>query len=385
MDSTTLAAGLLLGASLVLHAGTTLLTWHRCRLRNAQAGNASRLTPVTIIRPVHGLGVIERTTLASTFALDYQRYEIIFCAERETDPAVPFLRRLIANHPRVPATLLIGTSIQSHNPQLDNVEKGWNAAIHEWIILADANVCMPGDYIQRLLAAWTRGTGLVSAPPIGSAPATFWAEVECAFLNTYQARWQYATDFVGYGFAQGKNLLWRRADLEAAGGIRALATEVAEDAAATKLVRSVGKSVRLADRPFDQPLGARSARQVWERQLRWAQLRRWSFPAHFAPEFLTSSLIPLSAGVKIAVSNDLDAAGFAAAILAFWYATEALLARACGWHVGWRSPAAWLLRDIMIPIVWLVAHIRRGYAWQGKTISGPPRSLDQRATVSSAQ
>ena len=68
-------------------------------------------------------------------------------------------------------------------------------------------------------------------------PRGFWAELECAFLNTYQARWQYAADSLGHGFAQGKTMLVRRRDLAQAGGIQALAEEIAEDAAATKLVR----------------------------------------------------------------------------------------------------------------------------------------------------
>jgi ceramide glucosyltransferase len=38
--------------------------------------------------------------------------------------------------------------------------------------------------------------------------------------------------------------------------------------------------VRLVDRPFPQPLGYRSAADVWRRQLRWARLRRASFFAY---------------------------------------------------------------------------------------------------------
>ena len=78
----------------------------------------------------------------------------------------------------------------------------------------------------------------------------------------------------GFGFAQGKTMLWRRADLERAGGIEALAKEVAEDAASTKIVRAAGRKVRLVAQPFPQPLGHRSASEVWNRQLRWARLRR---------------------------------------------------------------------------------------------------------------
>lgn len=100
-------------------------------------------------------------------------------------------------------------------------------------------------------------------------PRGFWAELECAFLNTYQGRWQYAADTIGLGFAQGKTMLWRRERLERAGGIHALGAEIAEDAAATKVVRNAVRRVRLVDRPFGQPLGARTPAQVWTRQLRW--------------------------------------------------------------------------------------------------------------------
>src|SRR3954469_724133 len=34
-------------------------------------------------------------------------------------------------------------------------------------------------------------------PPIGCAPERTWAELECAFLNSYQARWQRFADTIG--------------------------------------------------------------------------------------------------------------------------------------------------------------------------------------------
>ena len=52
----------------------------------------------------------------------------------------------------------------------------------------------------------------------------------------------------GYGFAQGKTMLWRRETLEAGGGIEALGAEIAEDAAATKLIRAQGLNAHLVDR-----------------------------------------------------------------------------------------------------------------------------------------
>ncbi len=131
-----------------------------------------------------------------------------------------------------------------------------------------------------MFGTWAPDTGLVSSPAIGSRPDGFWAELECAFLNTYQARWQCFADDVGMGFAQGKTMLYRRDLIEAAGGIRAFGTELAEDAASTKIVRRQGLRVRVVNRPFEQPLGRRTVTEVWRRQIRWARLRRDTFVLH---------------------------------------------------------------------------------------------------------
>ena len=95
-------------------------------------------------------------------------------------------------------------------------------------------------------------------------------------------------------------MLWRREILEAGGSIEALGAEIAEDAAATKLIRAQGFNAHLVDRPFQQPLGQRRLRDVWSRQLRWARLRRATFPFFFAPEILTTSLLTLVAAAVAA-------------------------------------------------------------------------------------
>ncbi len=38
-------------------------------------------------------------------------------------------------------------------------------------------------------------------------PIGFWADLECAFLNGYQGRWQWTADSVGFDFTQGKSML----------------------------------------------------------------------------------------------------------------------------------------------------------------------------------
>jgi ceramide glucosyltransferase len=367
----TLTLGAAVAASFIivmlgLHLASIALVTRRCRKDGAHLAPWAGLPPVTVVRPVCGLDNFVTETLGTSFTLDYPEYEVIFCVAREDDPVAPLVRRLIAAHPQVPARLLIGENRASSNPKLNNVVKGWDAARHPWIILADSNVLMPRDYIQRLMARWQPDeTGLVCSPPLGSRPANFWAELECAFLNTFQARWQYAGETAGFGFAQGKTMLFRRDVVEQGGGIRALGAELAEDAATTKLVRNAGLSVHLVDNPFEQPLGHRTAAEIWLRQLRWARLRRITFPLYFMPELFVGAFFPSLAAAYLALQMGWSVPGLIAALLIVWYGAEAVLARAGRWHLSPWMPLAWILRDIMLPALWVDAWMGDDFTWRG--------------------
>ena len=323
--------------------------------------------PVTVIRPVCGVDNYCEETLRSTFLLDYVRYEILFCVAVENDPVVTIVQRLIDEHPGVRARLLIGDERISQNPKLNNIWKGCDAAAGAWIIIADSNVLMPRDYVQQLLAAWEPDTGLVCSPPIGCRPGGFWAELECAFLNTYQARWQYFANSMGNGFAQGKTMLWRRDDLNSV-GLSALARDAAEDAAATKLVRSVGKRVRLVDGPFKQPLGQRTAAEVWRRQVRWARLRRDAFVECYAMEIFSTSWLAIAAAAVAALAFGMSPLSGIIPLLSIWYGSEAALAISARWPLSVRSPIAWLLRDLLLPVLWAAGWFGSKVQWRGTPI-----------------
>lgn len=323
---------------------------------------------VAVLRPVCGVDAFDEATLRSTFTLDYPNLDLIFCCDRANDPAVALVQRLIDAHPHVNARLLIGRDPLTCNPKLNNLLKSWEHVEADWIVMADSNVDMPRDYVQRLLAGWGADTGVLCSPPIGDRAEGFWGEVECAFLNTYQARWQYTADSLGYGFAQGKTMLFRRRDLAQAGGLIALGAEVAEDAAATKLIRAQGHVAQLVDAPFRQPLGTRTARQVWDRQARWARLRRMTFPHLFLPELFTTGLIPIAAGAIVADDLDLPAWLLAGVIAVLWYGAEAVLARSAGWQYTWRAPLAALVRDILIPCLWVQAWLSNSFSWRGNEV-----------------
>ena len=340
------------------------------RARPRPAPLPSRAAPgVSIVRPLCGLDNFCGETLESSFRLAYPAYEIIFCVARANDPVVALVQRLMAKYPEVAAHLIVGDEKMSANPKLNNCVRGWDAARYNWIVLADANVLMPKDYIQRLLAGWRRRTGLVCSMPLGSRPQNLWAELECAFLNSFEARWQYCAEAAGFGFAQGKSMLWWREIMDKGGGVRALASEIIEDAAATKLVRAQGLSVNLVDSPFEQPLGRRTATDVWLRQARWARTRRKTFPLFYAPEIFAGAVLPSLAAAYAALAFDVNVAVTVLCVGLAWYIPEILLSRSLKWHVSWRLPFLFLLRDLMLPVIYIDAWCTDHFVWRGNEMT----------------
>ncbi|PBC01539.1 ceramide glucosyltransferase [Mesorhizobium sp. WSM3860] len=365
----TFAAAFASSALLFSNLASILFASSRLKARRVLPAPSGEPPPVSIVVPSRGVEPFTQETLNRAFSLDWPSYELIFCVANGEDPVVKLIDAATARFPKVPARLLVGDDRISANPKLNNCIKGWQAARHDWVILADSNVLMPKDYVQHLMAAWRADTGLVCSTPIGSRPDGFWAEVECAFLNTLQARWQYAGEALGLGFAQGKSMLWNKPMLDANGGIQALAAEIAEDAAATKLVNSLGLRVNLVASPFEQPLGQRTLAEIWSRQARWARLRRVTFPLFFAPEILTGVVVPLLLALIAAASAGVSLPTTALCVLAIAYVLEWLLAWSKGWYLSPRSVTAMIVRDAMLPAIWARGWLGGAVEWRGNAMT----------------
>lgn len=347
-------------AMVVLHIATCAIVLFR--LGSHQPASTHRPS-VTLLRPVCGLDPHDERTLGSSFAIDWPEYDVIFCAARADDAAVAVVRRLIADNPHFPAQLLIGEDRITGNPKLNNLAKGWSAAKGERIVLADANLLLPSDYFERLVAAEAPDTGLVSSPPIGTEAYGLWGAVEAAFLNGNQARLQLCADSLGHGFAQGKTMMWQRDVLDRAGGLSALGRTLAEDVAATKVIRESGLRVRLTHAPFAQPIGRRGLQAVWARQLRWSKVRRDGFPALFLMEPLNGAFLPVTFS-SLAAGPD---AGLMVAVA--FYGAEVALCWFARWPLGRMSLPAMVLRDLMLPVLWIVTFTKRGFEWRGTALA----------------
>ena len=356
---------------LAVHLATIGLYLRRLRPAGHQTGILG-LPRVSLLRPVCGRDAFDDETLRSSFLQAYPDYEIIFCAPNETDPSVSVIRNLIASYPKVPARLLFGQVSLTGNPKLNNLWKGWHAATADWVCMTDSNLLLTPNYLRTVVGSWGPGTGLVSSPPVGDRPEGLAGSLECAFLNSNQARLQFASDSLGHGFAQGKTLFWNRAMLNKAGGIAVLGRYLAEDVNATKLVRAMGLRVSLTPLPFSQPIGRRSYQQVWDRQLRWSRVRRDGFPLVFGTEFANGSVVALASLIAACQCLGLSTT-ISLPYLTVWYAAEVFLIRRAGWPRAWRDIVALPLRDALFPVLWCATFLRRGIEWRGTAMSAPDR------------
>ena len=80
--------------------------------------------------------------------------------------------------------------------------------------------------------------------------------------------------------------------------------------------------------------------------------------------------IAILIGVLVAAPlGEMGGAAAAGLVAVVWFGTEAALAKAAGWHVSPMSPVAWLVRDLMLPVVWLKGWIGDGFTWRGNDMT----------------
>ena len=123
--------------------------------------------------------------------------------------------------------------------------------------------------------------------------------------------------------------------------------------------------------PWRAPLGPRGFQEVWARQLRWARLRRVTFPLFFAPEIGSGVLLPALL-IALCAGSFTGLVG-AAGLAGLCYAAEHRLAIRAGWHRSPRLLAAFLVRDALIPAIWLGAWMQSAIVWRGNAMDVRPR------------
>lgn len=310
-----------------------------------------RARPISVVIPLAddhpGLTAATESVLGAS-----PETEIILAARDPGHPAVA--RASAAGRCRV----VQSDRRAARNPKIANLMASVAASQHEILLIKDGLSRMPDGEIAAMQAALDRpGVGLVAAVPIARAPASFAAQVEGALINTHGARLLLAAARLGQGFGIGAAMMMRAADLARAGGL-GRADAIADDAALARTFAGIGLRTALAG-TADQDLGARSWPEVWRRHVRWALCRRLEAPHAFVGE----PLVGLPAASLCAWLAAPALPGLILATPLAWIGAECALAASRGWPLSVSTPAAILVREALLPLLWLTALWTRRVRW----------------------
>ena len=103
------------------------------------------------------------------------------------------------------------------------------------------------------------------------------------------------------------------------------------------------------------------------RQLRWARLRRSSFPAVYAPEVLSGGFLPLIGLATLAIADIVPFSLFLGVFVA-WYGAEMALAKRYDWPVSARIALMMILRDLLTVPLWIGGWTGNKFVWRGNAM-----------------
>jgi ceramide glucosyltransferase len=317
---------------------------------------------------VHGVDFATYENFASFCTQDYPAYEILFCVNELSDPAVAVIQEIMADFPDRPIRILSGAVQLGSNRKVNNLALLAREARHEILVQSDGDVRVSPNYLREVVAPFRDpSVGVVSCLYRGIAQENLWAQLEAVgAASDFMAGALVADWKEGVTFALGASVTTTKSWLAKIGGYEALANLLADDFEIGNRVHKAGGKVLLSREAVSTMYPAQSARSFWEHQERWARTIRLVRPASFLGLLFTQGL-PLAL-LATAVA---PAAWIGAAYLAAYLVLRLTMAWVVGvWGLqdGVLRRKLWLvpLRDLLHFAVWLAAFTSNRIKWRGQ-------------------
>jgi ceramide glucosyltransferase len=358
------AAGALLSALATLYALAALLcrprTW---RPTEGGAGPVQGAVPVSVLKPLCGAEPHLERNLATLCRQTHPCYQLVFGVRDPDDPAAAVVARLARRFPGLDMRLVADPRVHGSNLKVSNLINMRAAARHPWLVLADSDISVSPDYLERVTAPLADpGTGIVTCLYRGVALSGslrgFWSRLGVLFIDTWFApSVGVASRAGGSAFGFGATIALRAETLARIGGFEVLKDRLADDFWLGELTRRQGLATVLSDLKVTTDVTEPSLALLWTRERRWMQTIRSLNPPGYAFCFVTFTLPMLALGLWLAPMPwnwALALPGLGARMLLHWRAQPSLAA----------LPLA-PLRDCLLLLEWLSAFAGSTTRWRG--------------------
>jgi hypothetical protein len=175
----------------------------------------------------------------------------------------------------------------------------------------------------------------------------------------------FATHF-GSPTVVGHTMLFRRSTADRFGGIRTLASYLAEDHMSGQAMRQLGLQTRIMTVPVLRTVGKQKVETFWARHVRWGRMRKAHVPIPFFFEPLTYAF---PAGIIGALAGQatlgINPFAFFALHLLAWFVGDLVIMNKIRSEVTATTPLWWLIRESLAMPMWV--HILSGNSvnWRG--------------------
>jgi ceramide glucosyltransferase len=232
---------------------------------------SNRRPPVSILKPVRGLDREAYENFASFCLLDYPEYEILFCVNEASDPAVPVIEELQRDFPQRQIRLLIGAPHHGASGKVNKLCRLVEEASYDLLVISDSDVRVEPSYLQDVTAPFAdRRVGAVTvffrSLIAGSAGATLDAagsSVEFAASALLSRRLE------GVHFTLGATMATTKRIVREIGGFEALSNHYVDDYEVGKRITGLGYTVEFAATPVSMVYPRESLFQFLRHELRW--------------------------------------------------------------------------------------------------------------------
>ncbi len=234
---------------------------------------------VTILKPVSGADSQSYANFASFCQQTYPVYQIIFGVQDQADASIPVIQQLIQDFPHLDIQYVVSDRIIGPNLKVNNLANALALAQHGILFLADSDIIVGPDYLQRVVAPLhDPAVGVVTCLYRSLAQRRIAAFEALSLATEFLPSVLVARQLEGMTFALGATIALRRSVLDAIGGFAAVADYLGDDFQLGNLPALAGYRVVLSDYIVDHVMATSTWAEFFQHQTRWARGNRFSRP-----------------------------------------------------------------------------------------------------------